>query len=606
MCSITNPEYKMKNLPFTCLFAATALASLLTMQAEAQEAQPAQPAVTAQKQPTPSAIRVVDPSAGKDGALVSMNFDETPLADVIKAFRDATGANIISSGTNLQGTVSVRLDNVPWRKGLSSILEPQGMQLIEQPPNSGIYVVSIKTIEIPMVTQTFALDNAKAADVAKLFTSTLGKTGIATPFPSANAVIVTATEQQIAECEKIVKAIDKPRPQVYIEARFVELSAAASKKLGMKWNSLDAWSVGVSKISGGMEYNTGKLGTYKTGTTTVRDGSDPVDSTYTTYKKSTVENILVPDSIVAADGAGRSANSMAWNQARGIGGQLTASDFSLTMSAFEQLDGVSIFSNPKIIVANEEMASVDMTTKEPNVEVQATRSGTTSDQLDITTKLAVIPGKEETFVGEAFFSYGISLKVTPRISSTGMITVQIEPSISELDSYFTITTGTDTPTAKYPVIKMRRIKTVFSMQSGTTAVIGGLSRTEENNVDSGIPGLRKLPWIGQSLFGWKSRSKEQKEIVIFVTVGIADPTSLKEDIGMPKNAILSRDILSGQTKEPGDRTREEVMSLKDPVKPRPAKPAASAAETQKPIAQPAEKTAPNAAPAAIEPLLKNP
>ena len=291
---------------------------------------------------------------------------------------------------------------------------------------------------------------------------------------------------------------------------------------------------------------------------------------------------------------------------RGIGGQLTASDFSLTMSAFEQLDGVSIFSNPKIIVANEEMASVDMTTKEPNVEVQATRSGTTSDQLDITTKLAVIPGKEETFVGEAFFSYGISLKVTPRISSTGMITVQIEPSISELDSYFTITTGTDTPTAKYPVIKMRRIKTVFSMQSGTTAVIGGLSRTEENNVDSGIPGLRKLPWIGQSLFGWKSRSKEQKEIVIFVTVGIADPTSLKEDIGMPKNAILSRDILSGQTKEPGDRTREEVMSLKDPVKPRPAKPAASAAETQKPIAQPAEKTAPNAAPAAIEPLLKNP
>jgi type II secretory pathway component HofQ len=44
-------------------------------------------------------VRVV--SKTDKEAMVSMTFDETPLADVIKAFRDATGANIISSGTNL-------------------------------------------------------------------------------------------------------------------------------------------------------------------------------------------------------------------------------------------------------------------------------------------------------------------------------------------------------------------------------------------------------------------------------------------------------------------------------------------------------------------------
>ena len=300
---------------------------------------------------------------------------------------------------------------------------------------------------------------------------------------------------------------------------------------------------------------------------------------------------------------------MSWRQARGIGGQLTASDFSLTLSAFEQLDGVSVFSNPKIIVANEESATIDKTTKDQNVEVQATRSGTSSDQLDITTKLAVIPGKEESFVGEAFFSYGITLKVTPRVSSTGLITVQIEPSISDKDisqggdssgknlGYFVIEGSAGTPTAKFPIIKVNRMKTVFSMQNGTTAVIGGLSRTTENNSDSGIPFLRSLPWVGPRLFGWKNRNKEQKEIVIFVTVGLADPVGLREDVGMPKNAILSRDILSGKTKEPGDRTIEEIMSLKDPETPHSAK----AGTAQKP----AQDAVP-ALPSPESPLKKNP
>nr|HQQ92658.1 hypothetical protein [Kiritimatiellia bacterium] len=86
-----------------------------------------------------------------------------------------------------------------------------------------------------------------------------------------------------------------------------------------------------------------------------------------------------------------------------------------------------------------------------------------------------------------------------------------------------------------------------------------------------IPYLRKLPWIGPRVFGWKSREKQQKEIIIFVTVGIADPVDLPEDIGMPKNAILGRDLFTGELKEPGDRTKEEVLSLDDPKKAKPAK-----------------------------------
>ena len=602
----------MQHLPFTCALATTVFALLVPVQAKSENATAtAQPAPAVQAAPAaktnaaPATVRVLEENADKNETLVSIAFDETPLVDVIKAFRDATGANIISMGTNLQGTVSVRLDNVPWRKGLISILNPQGLELLESPPGSGIFVVSAKTTVIPKVTRTFKLANAKADEVAKLFTSTIGKEGTATPFPAANVVIVTATELQLSECEKIITTIDVPRTQVYIEARFAELTASASKKLGMKWDSLSGWKVGVSSLKGGMEYNTGKLASYKDGGTKVITLADDT--------KVNASTVLVPSSINAADGAGRTASDMAWKQARGIGGQLSAGDFSLTMSAFEEIDGVSIFSNPKIIVANEESATVDMTTKEPNVEVSATRSGTSSDQLDITTKLSVIPGKEEPFVGEAFFSYGISLKVTPRVSSSGTITVQIEPSISDKDTtkggdsdgnnmgYFVVSGSDDTPTAKYPIIKVSRLKTVFTLQDGSTAVIGGLSRTTEANVDSGIPGLRSLPWIGPRLFGWKSREKGQKEIVIFVTVGIADPTNLKQDVGMPKNAVLGRELLTGKKKEPGDRTKEDLMSLDDPKETRESKDSKTGATTSS-----ADKPAQISAPASEEPLLKNP
>ena len=209
----------MKNLSLACAFAATAMSIGLPSQAWSEDAPPAPSADAAQQPPAPPkpesapvavpapsadvqtnaavkaepTVRRVSPTTSAEEALVSMNFDETPLTDVIKAFREATGANIISSGTNLQGTVSVRLDNVPWRKGLGSILEPQGLQLTEQPLNSGIFLVTAKSVEIPLVTQTFSLDCAKADDVAKLFNSILGKNGTATPFPSANVVIVTST-----------------------------------------------------------------------------------------------------------------------------------------------------------------------------------------------------------------------------------------------------------------------------------------------------------------------------------------------------------------------------------------------------------------------------
>lgn len=521
---------------------------------EIESEEPAtEPATTNQVEVVTSDSPTGDPNEKQ----ISVTFDEAPLIDVIKTFRDATGANIIfNASTNMsQFQVSVHLNSVPWRKGLRAILSNYNLTLSEQEENSGIYTIEETKVIIPKFTRTFKLNHAKVSEVQVLFQDMLGITsakanakagvktgGVAnsvTTFPSANVVVVTASEKELSECERVIKAIDLAVAQVYIEARFVQVDASASKQVGMKWDSLTGWGVTAKNINGGVEVFRGRTANYGVGTAS--GTGEPV-------------------------AWGESAGNMTpWRNAAGASGQLSASDFSLILSAFEQMDGVTVFSNPKVIVSNEKTAKVDMTTKYPNVNVTATRSGDSGQQLDISAKIEAIPGEDKLlFAKEAFFSWGIALDVTPRVSPDGLITVQIVPSISDREGYYSVTSSKDAAYSQYPIINVKRIDTTFTMKDGTTAVIGGLSRTSEDMVDNGIPLLRDIPWVGPRLFGWKSREKKQSEIIIFVTVGIANPENIPQDIGMPKNAIYTKGLLTGEMKEPGDRKRQDVMSVEDP------------------------------------------
>ena len=516
-------------------------------------------------------------------SLVDIDCDEATLADILRQFRKTTGANIISDdSTNLQRRVSVSLRHVPWLQGMTAILGSRGFRLETR---DNIYRVVEDMQAIPVSTRTFRLNHASAKELADLFNMTFApkdqtgriKSPIATSFAGANVVVVTATDKIISDCESIIAAVDSAVAQIYIEARFIELSSEAMHKLGMQWNSLESWGASVRNINGGWEYNNGKAGNYGSHLSTSTKTSSPsstasVDgegksttSTTMSQSDSSTYTGLIPSSLTAASGAGRSAENMAWHNARGFSGQLSMDDFRLALSAFETMTDAKVFSNPKIIVSNGNEAKVDMTTKYPNVTIDSNYTGQNSQNLSISTKLDTIPGEDKfMFAKEAFFSWGIELSVTPRISPDGLISVEIVPTISDCTGYLTVNSSqeTDTPYTQYPIIEVKRLTTEFTMKDGATAVIGGLSKTSEEDVDSGIPYLRKLPWFGPKLFGWKSRQKVQKEILVFVTVGIANPEELPKDVGLPKNAILGREFVRGNQFEPGDREGDPTSILK--------------------------------------------
>ena len=403
-------------------------------------------------------------------------------------------------------------------------------------------------------TRIFKLNHASAAEVAESFNSMWSGdfgtnwkvTKMAVAFPESNSIMVTAPRIILDACEKSIGELDVEAQQVYIEARFVELSNNASHKLGIDWSMLDGMKGGLSLNAG---WNERKM-----------EGVTSYNSATGDYTIDTSKN------------ANKSTANLSY-----INGTIGMDDLYIILHALEKSEDARTFSNPKIIVSSGKKAKVDMTEKYPNVTISAKRttSGGGSDSLDLSMNMAAIPGEDKfMFAKEAFFSWGIALEVTPRISTNGLINVSIVPTISSRTDWVSAgasDTSKDkdanagTISAKYPVINVQRLITEFAMSSGTTAVIGGLSRTIESQVDSGIPWLRDWWWIGPRLFGSKQRVKEQKEIIVFVTVGLVDPRNVARDVGLPKNAVLGRQYTEDERREPGDRvqTRAEGMQSLD-------------------------------------------
>ena len=363
---------------------------------------------------------------------------------------------------------------------------------------------------------------------------------IAVPFIEANSVMVTAPEPILEACAKMVERVDRKPKQIYIEARFVELGNTAMYNLGLDWSSLASFGVSGQLVAGASRQ-------------VIPDNISSYTQSYSTGRRGAMESFSYVKGGIAKDNFYQ--------------GTLTTDQMRLVLMAFQGSQDVKTFSNPKVIVTSGKEAIVDMTTKRPNVIVSAKRVlNGSNNTLDVDSRMTEIPGRDNfMFAHEAFFSWGVTLNVQPRVMTNGLINVSIVPTISSLVDYVKAEAADadDIPSPKFPIIDIQRIVTEFTLKDGQTAVIGGLSRTIENDIDGGIPYLGDIPWIGEKLFGGKKRTKEQREIIVFVTVGLSDPDNVAPDAGLPKNAVLGRTYTNGTRQEPGDRKNavEGIQSL---------------------------------------------
>ncbi|NOU36752.1 MAG: hypothetical protein HOO88_08280 [Kiritimatiellaceae bacterium] len=473
---------------------------------------------------------VAEPSIGGTikGGLISVSLKDVELSSVIRIFATLSDANIIVptfEGTVGTVKVDVNLKDVEWKPALQAILETQGLELYEKTPGSSVYSVRKKPTDAPVLmnVRTFKLDYASVSNVNDMIRNMVPKEGKISIFPSRNTIVVQSTPENLLEIQSMIAAVDLPRQQVFIEAKFLELTDGASKQLGIDWAMLGGENGGYG-ISG-----SGIGGDYSRNNTLT-------DSRYTDIAGRPYENVPTTVSDLPARPGSFGADETRVfgitpttlgidSTTKALGATLKADDFKLVLAALKEINGIKVVSNPKIIVANEETAQIYIGQKEPNIK-QAT---TQAQQADAVTTYNLDPERP-------FFEYGIKLDVTPLVNTASNITVAIKPSLSRFVRNKTV--GNGGTINSFPVTDEKTIKTIFSLESGQTAAIGGLTELTSNDVERKIPLLGSLPLIGR-LFDYSNKKNEQKETVIFVTVGLANPANINMETGLPQDSTLA-------------------------------------------------------------------
>jgi type IV pilus assembly protein PilQ len=170
-----------------------------------------------------------------EDVLISMDFRNANIIDVLRMISYKTGVNIVAS-KDVRGRVTIKLDKVSWRIALSVLLNAYGYSFVEE--GNVIRVDSKeKLMKEAVVTKVFVLQYADAAKLATSLKNML-TVGIGTINYDirTNSVIITDNFKVINAMNEIIRKLDTPAPQVIIEAKIVEVTLSDEERLGIKWS----------------------------------------------------------------------------------------------------------------------------------------------------------------------------------------------------------------------------------------------------------------------------------------------------------------------------------------------------------------------------------
>jgi type IV pilus assembly protein PilQ len=493
------------------------------------------PAINLEEVVDVEGLEIRGSDSGTQG-LITLSYEDVKLADMVRIFAQTSGANIIIP-EGMDELVSGNLNDVFWLEALEVILGDKGYVLVAR--KSDIYTISSRDqmATEPLASETLDLQFITAeAALPAIQSMIVSSNASVTPIPQTNVLIISETPERIQEIKRLVKLVDRPRRQVFIEAKFVELNDSAIKDLGINWQVLQGYTVRATGLTSEYERTDTRstqdaqalLTTRQNAGSRTNNFIDPLLNTDISTSSQNQLNALVQgknfDTISATTGAITTVPSMEEMVTKNA--ILSADDFALTLSALQQLDGTRIVSNPKMLVANGETATIHVGRNEPNV--RAIPQGDNASSY--------------AYVLDGFIEIGVKLEVTPIISTDKNITISIIPELSRLIGQKEVgEAGTS-----FPITQIRKINTEFAVESGKTVAIGGLTQTEDVENVKKIPLLGDLPIIGKYLFTHTSTKTIQDEIIIFVTVDAMLTTDMNDSDGIPEQGSLIYSWLNHQ------------------------------------------------------------
>ena len=408
-----------------------------------------------------------------DRNTVTISTRNMPLTEFLELLSVSCKLNIVCP-KDTTGNVSANFYEVPPLDVLKSVLEANGYQYtLAQTSGQPIIKIhataKVKEGEVPLAMRTFVLKYATADDVVKAVTPLLGKTGTVSTTASRNALVAQDTEETLLRIDEVVKLMDAAPQQVMIDAQIIEIGRTQLEELGFNWSMFQ--NMNIADIT--------------------------AEASYTRVAQWTDTNVTG-----AADTDTRNIVRTTGTNIDLRGGILAENDAQLALDFFDTLTGTTVISRPGIRTIDNRAAHI--------ISGQIVPIPLFDFAKD--TGVRTLSGFQEEQIG-------VELTVTPHINDDGYITLEINPKVESIDRYIVVD-GTE----QRPVKNTRQATTTIRIKDGNTAVIGGLTATNETITTTGLPWFKNLPLIG-FLFRRNTTNVTNNDLVIFITPKIIDDTS---------------------------------------------------------------------------------
>lgn len=432
---------------------------------------------------------VYDQDREYTGDRLTLNFQDLETRAVLQLIADFSGLNIVVSDT-VQGSVTLRLQNVPWDQALDIVMTTKGLDMRR---NGNVIIVApaeeiaareqaalaaqqqLQTLE-PLRSEFIQVNYAKASELAELIrgngNSLLSERGSVAIDARTNTLLVNDTASSLANVRRLVTTLDIPVRQVLIETRVVIVNDDYSRELGVRFGSTvvkDNSSNGLLSMTG---TSAGSESIVNSGINNLNGNGTPFPVALGTANQRYNVNLPVA------------------NPAGSIALAILDSDYlvDLELSALQAEGDGRVVSTPRIVATNQREARILQGTEIPYQE--SSSSGATTTQF----KEAVL-----------------SLTVTPQITPDDRIIMDLTITKDSVGEVVPSATG-----GFVPSIDTRELVTQVVVNDGETVVLGGVYETELRDTVNKVPVLGDIPGLGY-LFRSRSNTNNNAELLIFVT-----------------------------------------------------------------------------------------
>ena len=211
-------------------------------------------------------------------------------------------------------------------------------------------------------------------------------------------------------------------------------------------------------------------------------------------------------------------------------GTINGNPLNITLKALETFGDVKVLSSPKVMALNNQTAILKVVDNEVYFSLDVNvvpASNIQAAQTTVETTINTVP-------------VGLVMAVTPYIDEEEEVTLNVRPTISRIIRFVEDPNpllAEQGVVSEIPVIQVREIETMLTIENSETAVIGGLMQDQINKENRGVPFLSSLPLIG-ALFSYTEEEYVKSELVIFIRPVVMEDASLNGDLAEYKKYLL--------------------------------------------------------------------